>query len=168
MVVCWLWQVLALFLRYGCAVVVAFLVSASIMLVASGLLVGWVPFLTDPGPDWQPVRHLLTFAIAYGASLAGVFLGSLCLTGRDRRLAAAVLLILGLGYYWACCWVMEADMELAKAGSRPLLWPLALGGLSATALAFLMHRKPRQPTSGSTESGDEAPTDNPPSLARGG
>jgi hypothetical protein len=137
----WHRKVLKLGLLYCCAIVVAFLVSAFVMFIASGMLVGIVPFLTDSNPE----RHATTFAIAYSASLAGVFLGATCLAGHDRRLATVVLLIAGLGYYWAWCDRFRGDIELAQVVSRPLLLPLALGGLSATLIVTLIFRKSRQP-----------------------
>jgi hypothetical protein len=139
--VSWPRRVLTLGLRYVCAIAVAFLVSALIMFITSGLLIGVVPFLTDSNPE----RHAITFAIAYAASLAGVLLGSMCLIGRSPGLAAVTLLILGLGYYWAWCDRAKVDWDLAGVARRPLLLPLAFGGLSAALIVMLIFRKSRQP-----------------------
>src|SRR5207244_3025769 len=95
-------------------------------------------FLTGSSPERR-----LSFGIAYGAALAGVFLGSLCLAGRDRRLASAALLILGVGYYYAWCGRFKTDPELASVGSHPLSLPLVLGGLSAFLLTLFTYRKQR-------------------------
>jgi hypothetical protein len=131
-----------LVLRYAGAIVVAFLVSSFIMLVGAGLLVGIIPFLAGAPPE----TSLAAFAVAYVASLAGVFLGSLCLRGRDRRLASVALMILGLGYYLARSHSLRRELSFeynGRVSDHPLLWPLAVGALSAVLATILTSRKPR-------------------------
>jgi hypothetical protein len=137
----WPSEVLKFGLRYCCAIVVAFVASAFVMFVASGMLVGVIPFLIDSDSE----RHVVIFIIAYGGALVGVFLGSLCMIGRSPGLAAVTLLILGLGYYWMWCDRFKAEVELAQAVRRPLLLPLTLGGLSAVLIVIFIFRKSRQP-----------------------
>ena len=131
-------EVVKLIVRYISAVLVAWLVSVSVMLIASGTLVGVVPFLTDSNPE----RHAVVFAIAYSGSFAGVFAGSLF--GRDRRLGAVALSLLGLGFYWAYCDRFNRDPELAGVASRPLLLALSLGSSTAILLATFAGRNSRK------------------------
>jgi hypothetical protein len=141
---------------------VAFVVSAFIMFAGSvAFSVGTVPFLSGSDPE----RQSACFAIAYTAALAGVLSGSLCLAGRDRRLASAALLVLGLGYYLARNNLLTAELPsvfAVGAARHPLLLPLALGGLSAVLLSVFTSRGTRtanqalQPTPGSPSSSDSS------------
>ena len=121
---------------------VAFLVSSTVMIVGSGLLVGIIPFLA--GADAE--HRSAAFCVAYCGSIAGVFMGSLCLARGNRRLASVALSILGVVFYFAWCAGLKAEISSIYGGpvaNRPLLFPLALGALSAVFVVILSTRKTR-------------------------
>jgi hypothetical protein len=132
-------EAVILVLRYCGAVLVAFAVSGFIMFAWAASTVGLVPFVSGSDPE----RLTTCFAVAYTGALAGVVSGSLCLAGRDRRLASLAILILGVGFYAARNNLFVAELPPAfaeQAARRPLLLPLALGGLSAVLISFLTSR----------------------------
>ena len=144
-------QIVGFTFRYGCAIVVAFLVSAFIMLVGSIVFgVGVVPFLAGS-------NLFVSCIVGYAAALAGVLLGSLCVGHHDRRLASVALLILGLGYYlaWYDGWKSQAPgIYGGRIASHPLLLPLVLGAASAVLANVLAHR--RRANEGASPSGGPA------------
>jgi hypothetical protein len=160
-------QIVGFTFRYGCAIVVAFLVSAFIMLVGSIVFgVGVVPFLAGS-------NLFVSFVVGYAAALAGVLLGSLCLGHHDRRLASVALLILGLGYYlaWYDGWKSQAPWIYGgRIASHPLLLPLVLGAASAVLATVFAHRRRgnqvASPNGGpAAQAGDSGATEGPPSVS---
>jgi hypothetical protein len=132
-----------LLLRYCCAIAIAFVISAFVMFLA-GAFVGIVPFVTG----FDPVHKTGYFVIAFAGAFLGVFSGSLCLSGHDRRLSSVALTILGIGFYVARNNLLREELSgsaFAQAAARlPLLLPLAVGGLSAFLVSVLMSRADRK------------------------
>jgi hypothetical protein len=137
-------KVFGLLMRYALAVVVAFFISVVTMIVGAPLFAGGIMcFLTDSCAGY----HLAIFMVAFVAAFAGVLAGSLCLFGRDRRLACITLTILGLIYYFGWYDSMKANPEFSDHPGFPLMLPLTAGGLCAFALTCLIVKYRKQPLS---------------------
>jgi hypothetical protein len=111
------------------------------MLILAGAFAGIVPFVTG----FDPAYKTTYFVIAFAGAFLGVFSGSLCLSGRDRRLASIALTILGVGFYVARNNLLREELSgsafAQTAAHLPLLEPLAIGGLCAFLISILMDRK---------------------------
>jgi hypothetical protein len=133
-------QVFGLFCRYACAILVAYLVSALIILIgAKAINKGVIEFLS--GALNHPMHPIACFGIAYAAAFVGVLSGGLCLPGRSRGLASVTLVVMGLAYYmtyWYVYWRHEAP---GRHGNGPMVVPLAAGGLCAWFLTVWISRR---------------------------
>jgi hypothetical protein len=128
--------VFRLLIRYAVAVVVAFCVSVIVIVLGVSLRGGGLLlFLTNSDAHGGLAAN---FLIAAAASFGGVLAGSAVVWGRDRRLAAIALTLLGLIYYYGWWDSMKGQIELAGQPGFPLMLPLGLGGLCAFGLNCLV------------------------------
>jgi hypothetical protein len=122
--------------RYAGAIFVAFVASMAILSLLFAMTAG-LEFWELPG--WVTSCVLGVAMIVVG--FCGVFTGSLCFDGPNRREGSVVLLILGLLFcIWFQCWVMDGE-------AHPVSWlswlgTAGLGGLGAVMLVF--RRCPRK------------------------
>lgn len=140
-------EVFRLLCRYICAILVMFLVSFLITLLGviafdfnlQSFLSG--AFLTGHAPRGDANA---CFALACIAAFAGVLLGSLCFATHRRRLACALLLIIGLFSYdvlWTIDWHPPSPN---KHPLHSLTLPLAVGGLCAWFVVELISKRAKR------------------------
>jgi len=93
-------------------------------------------FLPDKFDAWH---FYFCFFVGMGlASFCGVFVGTLCLERASRRFGSILLFFLGLASY--VCFIFSSDFTDHIYPLRSLI-PLAIGGLLAVVLTFLMFRR---------------------------
>jgi hypothetical protein len=131
-------QIVELFVRYICAILVTFSVAALISLIAVTIL-GYDLMALLSG---VVLVGLPSATIAYCAAFAAIYSGSLCLARNSRRLGCVVLMILGIMCYqilWYTDW--QYEIGFAKHGKGSLAPLIALGGLSACILTLWISRR---------------------------
>jgi uncharacterized membrane protein YfcA len=133
-------RVIILLVRYVAAIAVSCVVSFTVFPLA---LYTASPFISNHTENWPLVYILFVPFVMVG--FCGVFTGTLCLRRDSRRFGSVFLLCLGLAFYIYMC-LLDFFFEFYQHTQNslyllPLVLPLAVGGLLAVIVSFLIFRR---------------------------
>lgn len=128
--------------RYPAAVVVAFLVSVTTLVLFNGLMFVFYsssPVLGNALPMCVPLLQEFCGPLLIGFN--GVFFGSICLRRCKRPFGSVLLLVLGLWFY--SLFTGSTDIARGESFRFDVLFLIAIGG--AAAVAWYYWRQPPNP-----------------------
>ena len=125
---------------YVCAILVMSLVSALVgLFLLTVLHIELMTFLSGAVLIGNTVQRAIgSCSIAFSSALAGVLLGSLCMSARNRGLACVTLTVVGLIFYQIFWFDYGRFVDTSKHGHLSLQIPFAAGGLCALLVTLFI------------------------------